>query len=129
MFQRGNKIFLFHAWDCKKEDYLYRPIGGSVEFGEYAESAIRREISEEMAAEIKNLRLFLVVENIFTCDGIDGHEIDYIFSSDFVDPAMYEEKEYLITESNGVQYEVGWESMVRNALIAAANAGRADLLS
>lgn len=109
IFEHENKLFLSRAWDHVKENYYYRPIGGTVEFGERTEETIHREISEELNTQIRNLNLYTVVENIFRCDGIDGHEIMFIYRAEFVDDLDYENKTFSITESDGQIFEASWE--------------------
>ncbi|WP_348632831.1 NUDIX domain-containing protein [Rhizobium sp. BK068] len=43
-----------------------RPLGGSVEFGERAEAAVRREFKEELGVEIRLVSGPLVIENLYT---------------------------------------------------------------
>lgn len=58
----------------------HRLIGGSVEHGETHSAAIRREVSEELSATIRDLRYLGVVENIFRMDGAIGHEIVFVYT-------------------------------------------------
>jgi ADP-ribose pyrophosphatase YjhB (NUDIX family) len=78
------------GYDTVKQQRFYRPLGGEIEFGELAEDAARREIREEVGAEIENLRLLAVEENIFTFLGARGHELVWSFEASFVDPSFYE---------------------------------------
>ena len=108
LFQQDDYIFVSKSYDKIKKDYYYRPIGGTTEFGEYTENTITREIKEELNAEIKDIKLCRVIENIFTCDGLDGHEIVFLYKADFKDKKYYEIKEHHITESNGEKIPVFW---------------------
>jgi len=92
LFCDDNDIFVSKAYDSVKKDFYFRPIGGTNEFGEYSEDTLKREISEELGTTIKNIKLETVCENIFTCDGLDGHEIVFIYSAEFVDEKYYERK-------------------------------------
>ena len=104
----NNKLFVSKAYDSIKKDYYYRPLGGKVEFGEYAIETIRREIEEELNTTITNIKMIKIVENIFTCDGLDGHEIMFIFSGEFSDKRYYEDKEYIIKETSGDEFIASW---------------------
>ena len=75
--------------DVKDEDFL-RPLGGSVEFGETAVEAIRREMREELHAEISNPVQLGVLESIFTCRGEQGHEVVAVFDAKLVDRTLYD---------------------------------------
>lgn len=119
LFEQDDFIFVSKSYDLFKKDYFYRPIGGTVEFGEYTIDTIKREILEEMNAKIVNIRLEKVWESIFVCDGIDGHEIVFLYSADFKDVKFYEKKEYMIVESNGEEVPALWvkkEEFIENRL-------------
>ncbi len=58
----------------------HRLIGGSVELGETHRDAIRREVREELGAQIDDLEYLAVVESIFNVDGDLGHEIVFLYS-------------------------------------------------
>ncbi len=59
---------------------FYRLIGGSVEFDEVAEDAVRREVREELGTEIEDLKRVDTIENRFTYAGERGHEIIFLFT-------------------------------------------------
>ncbi|UWR79676.1 NUDIX domain-containing protein [Phaeobacter inhibens] len=52
-----------------------RPLGGTVEFGETWQQALRREFQEELAVEITIIGAPVVLENIYQHEGQTGHEI------------------------------------------------------
>jgi ADP-ribose pyrophosphatase YjhB (NUDIX family) len=78
------------GYDAAKGEIFYSPPGGGVEFGERAVDAARRELREELAAEVCGLTLLGVLENIFTFEGQPGHEIVFVFEARFADAALYE---------------------------------------
>ena len=91
VFRRDDgAILAAPGFDKVKQQRFYRPLGGEIEFGEHAEDAIRREIREELGAEIEDVRLLTVSENIFTFLGAIGHELVWSFEASFVDPKHYE---------------------------------------
>jgi ADP-ribose pyrophosphatase YjhB (NUDIX family) len=53
--------------------------GGRGELGETAEQTLRREFVEELDTEIEVVRLLWFVENFFTYDGRDYHELALYF--------------------------------------------------
>jgi ADP-ribose pyrophosphatase YjhB (NUDIX family) len=108
IFEDNGDLFVSQTYDSIKNDNYYRPIGGTTEFNEYSKDTIVREIKEELNAEINNLRLEMVLENIFTCDGLNGHEICFIYKADFKDKKYYERKEYILTESNNKKINACW---------------------
>jgi 8-oxo-dGTP pyrophosphatase MutT (NUDIX family) len=102
IFENDNKILVSKSFDSVQKDYYYRPIGGTTEFGEYTKETLVREIQEELNAQIKNITLEQVIENIFTCDGLKGHEIVFLYKADFIDKFFYELKEYEIIEGEEI---------------------------
>ena len=75
-----------------------RPLGGHVEFGEYALDTIHREFGEEIGQRLTGVRLLGVLENIFPWQGGTEHEVVFIFSAAFADPAAYEIEEQVIAD-------------------------------
>lgn len=85
VFHRGDAIFVARGHDSLKQQTYYRPIGGGIEFGEPAIETVRREIREEINAEVADLRYLGTLENIFVYEGETGHEIVLLFDGRFVD--------------------------------------------
>jgi ADP-ribose pyrophosphatase YjhB (NUDIX family) len=69
---------------------FHRPLGGHVEFGEYAVDTVDREFGEEIGQRLTSVRLLGVLENIFQWQGATQHEVVFVFRADFADPAAYE---------------------------------------
>jgi len=76
-----------------------RPLGGHVEFGEYALDTIHREFGEELGQQLAEVRLLGVLENIFPWHGGTEHEVVFIFSAAFADPAAYDVEEQPILDN------------------------------
>ena len=49
-----------------------------------------------------------VVENLFTCDGKAGHEVDFLFPARFTDIGFYQHKIYDLVEANGDKADAMW---------------------
>jgi ADP-ribose pyrophosphatase YjhB (NUDIX family) len=101
-------LFVVRMHDSVKGDDYYRPVGGSVEFGERAHETVVREVREELDTEIELIESPFVVENHFVCDGKVGHEIDFLFPARFTDPAFYERKIFRLVEANGDEADALW---------------------
>src|SRR5215469_7462521 len=82
-------------------ELFHRPLGGHVEFGEYARDTVRREFAEEIGQELTSLRLAGVLENIFQWDGATQHEVVFVFTAAFADEAAYEIREQVIADDRG----------------------------
>jgi NUDIX domain len=76
-----------------------RPLGGHVEFGEYALDTVRREFREELGQELTDVRLLGVLENIFGWRGGTEHEVVFIFAAAFASAAAYEIQEQRILDN------------------------------
>ena len=80
-------------------ELFHRPLGGHVEFGEYAVDTVRREFDEEIGQELVGVRMAGVLENIFQWDGSIQHEIAFIFLAGFADPDAYEINEQSVQDA------------------------------
>jgi ADP-ribose pyrophosphatase YjhB (NUDIX family) len=69
-----------------------------VEFGETTETAIKREIREEIGLEATDLKLLGILENIFTHEGKQGHEIVYVYNGRFTDASVYGRESFTVHE-------------------------------
>lgn len=78
---------------------FHRPLGGHVEFSEYAADAARRELREEIGQELADLRLAGVLENIYGWQGGTEHEIVFVFTAALADDSAYEITEQVILDS------------------------------
>jgi len=113
IIKQGNKLFLGAGFDDLKQEKFYRIMGGGIKFRETALQALKREFREEFNAELINIKLLEIVENIFVFNGDYGHEIAYIYEADFKDKKMYEDKKYPVLDSKinsaaeWVEYERG----------------------
>jgi len=108
VFRRDDgAILVAPGFDHVKQQRFYRPLGGGIDFGERAEDAARREIREELNAEIDDLKLLGTFENIFTYLGHQGHELIWLYEARFADPAFYT-RDVIIADEGGAKFEVQW---------------------
>jgi clan AA aspartic protease len=108
LFRREDgAILVAPGFDPVKQQRFYRPLGGGIEFGERAEDAARREIREELGAEIDGLKLLGTFENIFTYLGQPGHELVWLYEAHFTDPAFCA-SDVIIADEEGTKFEVHW---------------------
>ena len=90
LFQNDGRVLAIDAYDPTKQQRFWVPVGGRVELGETSSEAIVREVREELSADVTDLRLLGVLENIFTFDSADGHEIVFVYDARFVDSSFYD---------------------------------------
>jgi len=76
-----------------------RPLGGHVEFGEYALDTVRREFAEEIGQELTGVRLLGVLENIFGWRGATEHEVVFIYTAALAAASAYEIEEQRILDN------------------------------
>ena len=86
----------------------YRPLGGAVDFGELAADAAVREMREELGAEITDVRLLGVLENIYAKNDKGWHEIVFMFEARFVDASLEAAERLVGMEGDGDRIEAVW---------------------
>jgi ADP-ribose pyrophosphatase YjhB (NUDIX family) len=90
IIRNGSKFLLeYSKWPTEK-DIFYIPLGGQIKYGEYGEDTIRRELMEEVGAEMEDIRYLGTIENIFDVGDEIGHEIVLVYEAKFVDKMFYE---------------------------------------
>lgn len=108
LFKKGESILAAEGYDSVKKDYYYRPIGGGIEYGEKSLDALKREVNEEISAEIKNINYLGTIENIFTFNGELGHEIVVVYEAEFKDEAFYNMDTFTGKEDDGSVFLLKW---------------------
>jgi len=102
------EILVFEDFDKIKKQFYYRPIGGTVEFGEKTIDTLNREVMEETGEKITVDKLLLITENLFNLNGDSYHEIVYIYQGSFITPKYIQQDQFWITESNGERIKCLW---------------------
>ncbi len=100
IFYHQDKILAVQGYDKIRKQKFYRPIGGGIELGETSRQALKREIKEELNADIINLKQIGIIENIFTYQGKPGHEIVFIYDAEFKDKKFYRQKNITVNEKS-----------------------------
>ena len=108
VFHHRGRILVNPFYDPVKQQALFRPLGGGVEFGEKSIDAIAREIREELNLPIRSPRLLGTLESIFTYLGKPGHEVVQVYDAEFEDPTLYEKHWLEGQESNGETFRAVW---------------------
>jgi ADP-ribose pyrophosphatase YjhB (NUDIX family) len=107
----GDEIFVFEGRDNEKRETFYRPLGGTIEFGERAIDAVRRELAEEIDATVTGADLLGVLENTYTYQGQPGHEIDFVFEVTVSDLARLRDGTVAAYEADGSAITCVWKSL------------------
>lgn len=109
LIAHNDKLFVFEGHDPYKPEIFYRPLGGSIEFGERGEQALSREFKEEIGAELKNTTYLTTMENIFTYKGKPHHEIALVYNCEFKDESFYAKSEIIGREDDGSPLKCLWK--------------------
>lgn len=94
----GDRTFISEGYDPVKQQTFYRAMGGGVDFGETSYDALKREFQEEIQADLTNIKYLGCMENLFTFNGKQGHEILQVYQCDLVDPKFYQLEELFFAE-------------------------------
>lgn len=111
VFSHHGAILVSEGVDSVKKENFYRPIGGGIQFGEYSQEALVREVQEEFGAEITQVRYLGVLENVFTYNGQPGHEIVQIYDAQFVDRSLYDQAWLVGYEDSGLSFKAVWKPL------------------
>ena len=95
---------------CEKGRLYYRPLGGTIEFGERGEETIRREFREEIAADLAEVRYLGTLENIYTVEQQRAHEIVLVYDGRFTDDSLYK-KEVILGDELGDPLRAVWKRL------------------
>ncbi len=111
VFQRDGRILVTEADDSIKRQTFYRPLGGGIDFGETSSDAVIREVREEINAEVANLRYLGTLENIFTYNGVPGHEIVQVYDGQLTEESLYTVQSVPGVESDGKPFGAIWKAL------------------
>lgn len=108
--RRGDRILVAEGHDSQKGKTFYRPLGGTIEFGEGGAETVRREFREELDADLTGVRYLGLLENIFTYEGRSEHEIVLVYDGRLSDLRLYE-KETLQGDELGQPFKAVWKRL------------------
>ncbi|WP_018349514.1 NUDIX hydrolase [Longispora albida] len=106
---RGEDVLVFQYSYRSNGHTFCRPLGGGIEYGETALEAVHRELNEEIGAELADVTLLGVLENIFDRDGVEGHEVVFVFGCRLADASLYERDEVGVVSDDGSP--VSWKPL------------------
>lgn len=106
ILQSGHRILVeeFVGEHSKGNGPYYRPIGGSIEYGEKSTVALIREFKEELNVTIEIEEFLGSIENIFSFKEQMGHEIILLYRVSFVEMKNYKQELFTIQESGQVSF-------------------------
>ncbi|WP_433772810.1 NUDIX hydrolase [Bacillus wiedmannii] len=86
------------------DEIFYRPLGGSIEFGEKSADTVIREFKEELHTDVEIIDYLGCLENIFHLGKETGHEIIQLYSLSLLDTSLYEIEKVNIQDEQNVSY-------------------------
>jgi 8-oxo-dGTP pyrophosphatase MutT (NUDIX family) len=106
ILQYGQRLLVeeFEGEHSRGSGIYYRPIGGSIEFGEKSTDALIREYKEEIKVTVEIDKFIECIENIFMINGHIGHEIFLVYQVVFVDKENYNRELFEIRENEKVSF-------------------------
>ena len=90
VFRQDDRVLVAEFHDPSKNQTFYRPLGGTIEFGERGQQTVEREFGEEISAEVADLHFLATFERLFVYNGQQGHEIVLMYEGRFTDRAIYD---------------------------------------
>lgn len=108
VFRKEDRILVQEGYDPIKQQVFYRPLGGTIEFGERGQETVIRELLEEIGQEVDHVRYLGTLENIFIYNGQMGHEIVLVYDGRFSDPEVYTWPEIHGLENGEKPLKVVW---------------------
>jgi ADP-ribose pyrophosphatase YjhB (NUDIX family) len=112
LIRRGNEILVEEGRDETKGETFFRLLGGTIDFGELGADALRRELREELGAEIEVEAYLATLENIFTWEGKPGHEIVLVYECTLKDGSLHALDEWEAherTRHGQITHRVAWK--------------------
>lgn len=111
VFRNNDRILVFEGFEKLRNETFYRPLGGGIEFGEQAEDTVRRELKEEIGADVTDLKYLGILENIYNFNGKPYHEIVLIYDGVLISSGLYEQAVILGEEANGDVIRAMWKRL------------------
>jgi 8-oxo-dGTP pyrophosphatase MutT (NUDIX family) len=112
VFRHHDRILVAEGYDPMKKQTFYRPLGGGIEFGEKSEDTIRRELKEEINAEVVDIWYLGALENIFVFNGTPGHEIVQVYDGMLKESGLYEQAVIVGKEADVLEsFTAMWKSL------------------
>jgi 8-oxo-dGTP pyrophosphatase MutT (NUDIX family) len=103
-----DRLFVAEGHDVVTGEIFYRPLGGSIEFGETGAEAVEREFVEESELPVTRPKYIGALENLFTNDGRPGHEVVLVYETDFQDERVVGMEAVVCREGNGIPFTARW---------------------
>lgn len=118
LLEHNDRLLLQEFWHEFDHYHFYRPPGGGIEHGERAAEAMRRELREELDAEVSEPEFITVLENIFEYGGDTKHEIVFLYRARVLEERVTSAPEVTLIDT--IAHRAVWvplERLVREDII------------
>ncbi|MNS87682.1 NUDIX domain protein [compost metagenome] len=110
IIRNEDRLLLEETYDPAVDKVFYRPIGGTIEYGEDSRTTVIREVKEEIGQDIVDPVLISVIENIYPYLQEIGHDIDFIYEAKPANENIY--KQEIVEGIEGDKpYRAVWKSL------------------
>jgi 8-oxo-dGTP pyrophosphatase MutT (NUDIX family) len=109
LVRRGDQILVERGHDSVKVETFYRLLGGTVEPGEAETDALHREIREELGTDIEVGPRIADIDNRFTYEGEDWHDLCLVYECTLLDSRLYQIDEWNADEPGVCTHHVSWQ--------------------
>jgi ADP-ribose pyrophosphatase YjhB (NUDIX family) len=110
VLRRGHEILVNEVRESDGTLKGFRVPGGHVEFSEKSIDTVKREIKEELNADITDVTLLTTMENTFVYNGKAGHEVIFVYTANFEDASFYKRDKIEAFEDNGQPFTLFWQN-------------------
>ncbi len=111
VFRDKDRILAAEGYDLVKQQTFYRPLGGKIEFGERGAETVVREVMEEIGETVVDVHYIGTLENLFTYQGEQGHEIVLVYDGKLVDESVYRREMIEGAEDDKSLFKAYWKSL------------------
>jgi len=109
VIRHDDRLLVFEVADPVRGITGYRPLGGSIEFGERGHETVARELLEEIGAKLVDIRYLATLENIRQYLGRPGHEIVRVYEGRLSDASFYGRELIEGVEEDGEPLRCMWK--------------------
>ncbi len=112
--RRDDDIFVCERADPDSGLVFYRPLGGSLAFGERGYDAVARAIREEVNVEVTRLRYLGSIENLGASPNSE-REVVLVYDGALNDPAIYAASGVEAYENGAIAFKGVWKPLAEFA--------------
>ena len=122
------RLLLMRVEDPDTGSTGYRPVGGTIEFGEYGSETVVREFREELDATLTSIRYLATVESLFTYGGQQAHELVRLYSGHLLEAERFHDSRLIrLRDDPSVAEWVSVEDVLAKRVLFYPEAGLAHV--